>query len=104
MILRIGDAAAAEALDAARWYEAHRPGLGDEFIAAVMAAGAQIAANPTAWPVWQPRAGRPIPIRRYVIQRFPFALLYQVLEDAIEIVAIAHSRRRPGYWRGRTGR
>lgn len=104
MILRIGDAAAAEALEAARWYEAQRPGLGDEFIAAVLAGGDQIATNPAAWPVWRPVARQSAPVRRYVLTRFPFALMYQVLEDAIEIVAVAHARRRPGYWRGRTGR
>lgn len=36
------------------------------------------------------------------LRRFPFSLLYRVEVDEIRISAVAHHRRRPGYWRGRT--
>jgi len=40
-------------------------------------------------------------IRRVLLQRFPFAVVYQVEPELILIVAVAHQRRRPGYWRDR---
>jgi toxin ParE1/3/4 len=40
-------------------------------------------------------------LRRYVIQRFPYIIFYADLEEFIWIVAIAHGKRRPDYWRRR---
>lgn len=39
--------------------------------------------------------------RRYVMRRFPFAVIYSVSGDQLRILAVAHQSRRPGYWRGR---
>ena len=39
--------------------------------------------------------------RRYFMSRFPYSLIYQVKTDELRILAVAHQRRRPGYWRGR---
>jgi toxin ParE1/3/4 len=39
--------------------------------------------------------------RRYLMRRFPFAIIYSVLSDQLRILAVAHESRRPGYWRGR---
>ncbi len=41
-------------------------------------------------------------VRRRPIHRFPFFVLYRASSDEIVIVAVAHRRRRPGYWLGRT--
>ena len=41
------------------------------------------------------------PWRRYVIQRYPFLIIYREAAQGIEVVAVAHGRRRPGYWRSR---
>ncbi|MHB0958931.1 MAG: hypothetical protein ACYC0X_26630 [Pirellulaceae bacterium] len=38
---------------------------------------------------------------RYLMKRFPFVVIYRVTTDRIEIVAIAHGRRKPGYWKRR---
>jgi hypothetical protein len=40
-------------------------------------------------------------VRRFLVRRFPFGVLYQVADDEVFIVAVAHLRRRPSYWRGR---
>lgn len=36
--------------------------------------------------------------RRVLLRRFPFAVVYRLTDASVQIVAIAHGRRRPGYW------
>lgn len=36
--------------------------------------------------------------RHYPLRRFPYRIIYQVRDDALRVIAIAHHRRRPGYW------
>ena len=43
-------------------------------------------------------------LRRMLLHRFPFSLIYSVEADAILIVAVAHCGRRPGYWQNRVDR
>jgi len=38
---------------------------------------------------------------RLPLRRFPFGLIYRVDGDRIRILAVAHRRQRPGYWRSR---
>jgi toxin ParE1/3/4 len=45
----------------------------------------------------------PIGVRRKVLQRFPYDVLYTVDPDVLYIVAIAHQKRRPDYWLQRLG-
>ena len=80
---------------AAAFYEASVPGLGDAFLDDVERAIENIRKSP--------RIGAPIgrTFRRAVLRRFPFTVVYAERDAEIVIVAIAHDRRRPGYWRGR---
>lgn len=39
--------------------------------------------------------------RRYLLRRFPYSVIYRIGDQGIEIVAVAHGRRRPDYWRHR---
>jgi toxin ParE1/3/4 len=39
--------------------------------------------------------------RRFPLRRFPFALIYRINDEVLHIIAIAHRRQKPGYWRGR---
>jgi len=55
----------------------------------------QLAEAPERWPRYE--AGT----RRYVFPRFPFSLIYRVLGKKIKIVAVAHTKRKPQYWRDR---
>jgi len=89
--------ARAEAETAARWYEAREAGLGGDFVAELERAVEQILTTPDAWPICQhdDRA------RRFLLSRFPYAVVYLVQDDALVVVAVAHGKRRPGYWRGR---
>ena len=90
-------AADAELVEAVRYYEEEEEGLGERFEAEVMRCVRLIQRAPEAAPVV-----RPMGLRRKVLQRFPYSLIYAVEPDRIRIVAIAHQRRRPDYWsRGR---
>ncbi len=97
--LRIGESAAAELAEAVRWYEGKRRGLGGEFRDAIGAAFDLIREQPDAGShVAGPSA---VVIRRYLIPRFAYQVVYYVRAEAIAIVAVAHTRRRPNYWRHR---
>jgi len=91
--LRVLKEARTEALSAADQYEEKRPGLGVEFLAAAQEAIQTVASNPLRWPLV---VGV---YRRFVVQcRFPYAIYYRVDGSEVVIVAIAHQKRRPGYW------
>ncbi len=87
--------AEAEFTAAAEFYEAQAPGLGLEFMSRVRHASRTIAAHP--------QIGRRLSrrLRRFLVHRFPYGLLYQVEQDHVFIVAVMHLHRRPGYWKDR---
>lgn len=92
--IRVAPEAEAELTAAALWYESKCPGLGADLMAAIDSALEQIAENPLAWAIW--RDG--LPYRRYVVRRFPFLVFFEVLDAAVQVYAVAHAKRRPGYW------
>ena len=51
-----------------------------------------------------PRIGTPLRsgLRRLPMRRFPYSIIYWESGDALRVLALAHQKRRPGYWRGRT--
>jgi plasmid stabilization system protein ParE len=71
------------------------PGLGAEFVAAVDAALARIQQNPLQY---QTARGR---YRRVALNRFPYALVYSVSDEATRVVACAHGSRHPRVWQER---
>lgn len=89
---RYNTAAASELEQAALWYDTQRVGLGAELIEAVDAKLDRILEAPRRWPLLHGT-------RRALVGRFPYALVYRELPDGeIEIVAVAHAKRRPRYW------
>ena len=90
--------AAADELDeAVRWYEAQRPGLGAEFYDAIREALALIAEHEEAGT----SVGRDLRTRRLLVARFPYQIVYRLTATETVILAVAHLKRRPGYWRDR---
>lgn len=77
------------------WYEARSPGQGLEFAAEVRAAVGRAAALPLAWQVVEGD------IRRSLVHRYPYGVLYAPEPGRLMIVAVMHLRQRPGYWHGR---
>ncbi len=57
-----------------------------------------IAENPRVSSPWPGGRARDLKVRRFLMERFPFALPYLVLEELVVVLAVAHVRRRPGYW------
>ena len=88
-------AARIELNEAVDYYEELQPGLGYEFLEEVYGAIARILEYPDAWNRCSPRA------RRCLANRFPYGVIYQPKTDHIRILAVAHSHRRPGFWRDR---
>ena len=81
--------------EAVRYYEKEAPGVGLRFITEVRRGITFITENPYA------AAGVGSGIRRKVLNHFPYSLLYAVESELIVIVAVAHQKRRPRYWRVR---
>lgn len=85
-----------EMLEAAIYYDDKAPGLGSDYIAEVEHTVNRIAENPESGLTVRGN------IRRMLLRRFPFGVLYRVDQEEIVIIAIMHLRRRPGYWKKRT--
>jgi len=81
--------------EAARYYENEAPGVGLAFVVEVHKAVAELTEFPLTAQIV--RAS----IRKKVLRHFPYNILYSIELDKIVIVAVAHQRRRPNYWRNR---
>lgn len=95
--VRVDPRAADELEEAASWYDRQRPGLGRELVTEVRAALRSLAGGP--------RAGSPVDavdpalgVRRVRVRRFPYQVVYLVIDHDVVVIAIAHDRRKPGYW------
>jgi toxin ParE1/3/4 len=96
MRLRFHAAARAELLQTIAYYESQVPGLGEQFLADVEGRAARLLEHPLSAPIVRGA------LRRVALQQFPFGLIYRAGTDEIRIIAVAHRRRRPGYWIGRS--
>lgn len=97
MKLRFLSEAEADALDAAKWYNTRRRGVGDRFLAAVASALHAIERDPLRFArIERPRTNREI--RRHRLKRFPYCVIYERIDTEFVVLAISHAKRRPTYW------
>jgi len=89
--------ATAELEEAIAYYDQRRSGLGAALLDEVQRAASLIQESPNIGAPY-----KTTDYRHYVLARFPYVLFYLELPDALWIAAVAHGRRRPGYWRHRT--
>ncbi len=82
------------------WYDGREFGLGGLFAEGVRAAIDAATEDPAAWASW-PGWEREPEVRSKVVSDFPYRVVYFVEDDLVTIVAVAHAKRRPGYWRDR---
>ncbi|HEX6986059.1 MAG TPA: hypothetical protein VF170_11825 [Planctomycetaceae bacterium] len=91
-----------EALEAALRYEDREPGLGNDFLAELERAFGSIRRDPGSLPRLEDYSG-PHEIRRCMLRRFPYAVVFLDRPGEALVVAVAHTRRRPLYWLDRLG-
>lgn len=85
----------AEMMAAAEFYESKSRGLGGDFIAEVERATGALVRHSRIGHRFSSR------LRRVLVQRFPYGLLYRIEGERVYVLAVAHLHRRPGYWRRR---
>ena len=95
--LQISEPASLELAEAVRWHEVRRPGWGGRLFDAVVGTFALIESFPE---VGSPRHSR-LPSRQLKVRGFPYIVAYRIRPEDVYIVAVAHTSRRPGYWKGR---
>ncbi len=89
-----------EYLDAIAWYDLQEAGLGDRLATELDNAVDFVRDWSDAAPQHRGREGRPL-IRRKRVEGFPYGLVYFVRDNVVIVIAYAHEKRRPGYWRRR---
>ncbi len=84
-----------DAFEAYDWYAQRSQNVADAFQEELQDAGRAIQQSPERW------ASYWFGTRRYLMKRYPFAIVYRLATDRIEIMAVAHGRRKPDYWKRR---
>lgn len=80
-------------IDASKqWYDEQSMGLGGRFLDEVDRAMEAISMSPEIWPPYVSGT------RRFLLHRFPFAIVYFYTESKVKVIALMHFRRKPGYW------
>jgi plasmid stabilization system protein ParE len=93
--VRFHPAALAEAEAAFAWYSERSENAAGRFLDELDRAIARISHQPRVYPAFE--AGT----RRILLPHFPYLVVFREAEEGIQVIAVAHGRRRPGYWRPR---
>jgi plasmid stabilization system protein ParE len=94
-IIRVHPAAVEETAAAADWYLERSARAAESFLKEIDRVIARISQHPESFPHFD------FGTRRANLRTFPYLIVFREREAEIEIIAIAHGRRRPGYWRNR---
>lgn len=99
-LVRLDSEAEEEIAAGTDWYEKQQPGLGAEFLDEI-----RVAMRSLQEPGPECGAVRGVPrelaVRRKLVKRFPYLIIFIEFEHAVRVIAVAHGARRPGYWRRR---
>lgn len=87
--------AIAEARAAFTWYGQHNESAAHAFLAELDMAVTRVIESPSTWPSYMGQT------KRCLFERFPFFLVYRQRGEELQILAVAHAKRRPGYWKNR---
>jgi toxin ParE1/3/4 len=79
----------------AQYYDEQEKGLGLRFLLAVEEATNKSASNPQIYPEIANGC------RKCRVKKFPYALIFRVLNEGIQVIAVMHLKREPGYWKNR---
>ncbi|MDF1812485.1 MAG: type II toxin-antitoxin system RelE/ParE family toxin [Verrucomicrobiales bacterium] len=97
MIVRYDDEALEEAMEAAAWYETQQEGLVRRYLTKWKTAELKMLAAPEINRIFDPENQ----LRRCRFEVFPYALIYRIKDDEVQVIAVAHQHQEPGYWRHR---
>jgi len=95
--VRFHSDAESEMIEAAEWYESKQNDLGKRFLESVRSLIHQIQINPAIYKT----VHKDIRLGKTLI--FPYGVIYRETNDFIEVIAVMHLKRKPGYWKSRTG-
>jgi toxin ParE1/3/4 len=95
MELRFFEAAEREIEESRAWYRQRSEPAETIFLRELDHAVDQVQRGPHRWPSYGGGT------RRYVLPTFPYSLINFVEEEVIHVVAVAHEKRKPGYWKKR---
>ncbi|MGL4514063.1 MAG: type II toxin-antitoxin system RelE/ParE family toxin [Lacipirellulaceae bacterium] len=97
MILRVLPRAESEIAEAILFLDERAPGRGDNFLKALDATIGRVLGRPRQFGFYE---GAPLrnPLRRAIVERFPYLVLFHADDVEVVVVAVAHASRRPGYW------
>jgi plasmid stabilization system protein ParE len=98
MRVRFLPQAGAELEEATEYFRVRSPSAAEGFLAAVTAAQELLLRFPHSGP---PLRGN---VRHILLRKYPYQLVYRVVGDDIRVYAVAHLKRKPGYWRKRIPR
>lgn len=84
----------------AAWYNQREPGLGEKLVDAVRRALQRIVDDPESHPKETSARWRRN-IRRCPIAVFPYQVIFEIRSTELVVLAVAHAKRRPGYWNRR---
>ena len=94
--IRTAKFASEELTAAVQWYERQRPGLGAEFFDAILGTIDRISETPETG-----SSLKTVEARRMLVAGFPYQIVYRISANEIRILAFAHLKRRPDFWRHR---
>ena len=77
------------------WYLERSESAAAKFLADLNSAIANVAEAPHRWSLGSHGT------QKFLLRGFPFAVIYRELPSTIQVLAVAHGHRRPGYWRNR---
>jgi plasmid stabilization system protein ParE len=97
---RLSPEAVSELAEAAHWYAARRPELEVEFVTEVERVLRVIGISPASFPRLLDLPADLV-VRRALLARFPYAIVFMDLGTEIRVLAAAHAERRPRYWLNR---
>jgi plasmid stabilization system protein ParE len=94
-VIRFLPEAKEEFIEAAKFYERRERGLGDRFLNELESCLERIGQ--------QPALGGAVTstLRRRLMKKFPFSVIYAYEDEVLVVVAVAHMTRKPGYWKRR---
>lgn len=93
---QLSEKAESDVYDSYVWYEKQKEGLGEEFLDALDAAEQAITGNPTTY-----RTRYKKKVRAFVVDRFPYLVLYVINGNDIDVISVFNTNQHPGRWKKR---